>query len=292
MSGILEWLSSSISEDEASRLEELRESSGEEYLDPKKVDLIKVYHKLNKMLFDGKLGIYPMKWNRRKSSGALVKFSKKEGIKVGVDIVHTKEELKAALTRQNFAKGEKATKFTEIKILSIEVSTHTIFTMQALENRLAHEMIHVMHLEKGLDYGHNRHFISEMKRINSMGKGITVTITEAGDAKGVAYKGNKRFGVFIFKSGGQTGVYVVPEKNMDAFADGMVLLFPKYRFPTGRRYDVYISDVSELQGYPNPRAKMKKLPSAQVIDKSFADKIIRTGVYKGYVSPDEGKVFH
>ena len=134
-------------------------------LDPKSVDLLKEYGKLNRQLFDGNLGIYPMKWNRRKGAGALVHWQSVGG---------TVQRRRGREQGDRRSQREGAT----IKIMSVQVSTYYQSTIIGFYARLAHEMIHVFLLEQNIDDGHGRLFKAEMRRINAMNPGFKIQISE------------------------------------------------------------------------------------------------------------------
>ena len=193
-------------------------------IDPKRIDLQREYAKLNKKFFDGKLGMYPMKWNRRKTAGALVKW-----------------------TRQR-----NADRSITCTITSIEVSTYYQSTILRFVARLVHEMIHVFLLEQNIDDGHGRLFKAEMNRINRMNPGFEVKLRE--DATNFAMtakaKGKKvRRGVLLYDGG--DGIVVFGPKH---FADTLYELvsFPD-RFLQAHKFEWYWVDDPEFARYPAKR---------------------------------------
>jgi hypothetical protein len=118
------------------------------FIDSKSIDLEGEYAAMNKRFFGGKLGMYPMKWNRRSTSGAVVKWRK----------------------IPDCFGGEK------FSIVSVEVSTSKNLTHQAFLNYLVHEMIHVALIERGIDDNHGPSFKKEMNRINSEDKNFHITV--------------------------------------------------------------------------------------------------------------------
>jgi len=120
-------------------------------IDPATIDLKTEYRKLNRLLFDNELGEYPMRWNNRKSTLARV--------------------------RSRGIRGRPET----VKIHSIEFSKFYHLTREQFMNRLAHEMIHVKLIEKGmkeLGGAHGLYFEAERRRINALGRGFYVTARE------------------------------------------------------------------------------------------------------------------
>lgn len=249
MRNILEWCEASM----------LTEGDTTDYIDEKKIDLVGEYQKLNKLLFDGRLGAYPMKWNRRKSMAAFVKFKR----------------VKSPSQRQ-----------VEIKILNIEVSAFYLQSYEAFRNRLAHEMIHVYWLEKNIVDNHGPGFKAETRRVNS--RGFHVTAIEKPEEAGVAFRGGKRFGVImpIYS----TGITVVPEKKVDEWIESMVMAFPLYKFPPNAKFLVMMHDGSWLQEYPNPRVSKSKpkVPQRYGIHKDKRAELMKDGVPYGVIETDSG----
>ena len=213
MRDLLFWLESSISLSE--------EAAVQSYIDPKMIDMYDEYHRLNKKLYDGKLGTYPMKWNRTKGAGALVK-----GQKVG----------------------------KEMKVTSIEVSTFYAQTLQGFRDRLAHEMIHVYFYEKNMDVNHTRPFVQEMNRINRMNAGVTVTLredTRTDNIGGYIGKG-KKMGVLVQPD--NKGIMVVTEKDLP-----QIIYNISVGGASMKRigFDVFTSELPFLQELRHSRASAK-----------------------------------
>jgi len=219
---ILTWCEASISEEDA----DIRP-----YIDEKKIDLQREYQRLNKKLFDNKLGIYPIKWNRKKTSGALVK--------------------KHVVTRGKT--------LVSVSVLGLEVSSFYSQSLDQLRDRLAHEMIHVKLLEQGLDVKHGAQFKAEVKRVNRLG--MHVTLTEAPLAQGMKVKNRKTYGVFLPNYAREYG-FVVPEKRIADWKKELVQASSNYRLPPSAAWDVYTSDLEWLVHYPNPKKgrKQPKIP--------------------------------
>ncbi len=207
-----------------SRLELFMEQS-EDSIDYKKIDLVKEYTRLNRELFDGKLGIYPMKWNKRKTSGGFVQATRTKG---GV-----------------------------VTITSIQFSTFFASTYRSFLNRLAHELIHVYLLEQNDAFAvkdsqkHGMLFKNEMRRINGLGKGYNIVVSEDRSNEVVNRTGKKkRYGVLLFK-GINDGVVVVGEKLMEKLFDTL-LTFPAEWLETKKMW-FYYSMESFLARYPIKR---------------------------------------
>jgi len=261
MRDLLDWIEGEMTEGE---IRELEEGTDQPFLDPAKVDLVSEYQKLNKLLFDEKLGMYPMGWNRNKRNGARVRYER---------------------TRERMASGR--SRVVNLKILSIEVSTFMAFTVKALRDRLAHEMIHVYWLENGVEYGHDRHFKQEMHRINSMGKGITVSVKESYQDPDLAFQGpGKRRAVFVCKNGSVTiGITVASDKKISEMANAIVFARPRYDLPHNRHWEIYMYDASWLDGFNLHRVpKNQKLPGYSPVRPLRLKEIVEKGVRWGEIN--------
>lgn len=67
----------------------------------------------------------------------------------------------------------------KIDIKSLTISKFYNIPYKVFKDTLAHEMIHVYLLQQGINAGHGYQFIKEMNRINSMGLGFNVTVTNS-----------------------------------------------------------------------------------------------------------------
>jgi hypothetical protein len=233
-SELLDWLEG------ATLLYEEQAINPEIPIDPKRIDLQKEYAKLNAKLFDGKLGMYPMKWNRRKGAGALVKWRKVGG------------EAKLVPPSGRRKRWRRERTGGVIKILSVEVSTFYQSTLLGFLSRLAHEMIHVFLLEQNIDDGHGKLFRAEMRRINAMNLGFEVKVSEKVtdfEVEGLKQKKGQRRGVIIMD--GDKGILVFGPKH---FSDTLFELigFPQ-RFLDQHTFEWYWSDAGLLMQYPSKR---------------------------------------
>ena len=208
-------------------------------LDPKRVDLLKEYGKLNKKLFGDKLGVYPMKWNRRKGAGALVKWSWEGG---------------RVQRRYGRERGDRKRRVEGAKVFinSVEVSTYYQSTIIGFYSRLAHEMIHVFLLEQGIDDGHGRLFKQEMRRINAMNLGFDIKISENAtdftpDIVAKTGKGQRR-GVLILDD---RSIIVFGQKHFVNTFYGMFAYRPG--FLENHNFEWYWSDAPGLMKYPAAR---------------------------------------
>lgn len=253
MSDVLDWLGASITGDDL-----LSEDEDSVFLGPEDVDLVEEYQRLNRVLYDGKLGMYPMRWNNRKRAGAMVLFNRVRN-------------------------GDKF----EIKIVGIEFSKFAAFTINVLRNRMAHEMIHVYWLEKGLSYGHDGHFKSEMRRINNLPLGLNVTLTGETGGPELKYKDSgKKYGVFVFTNRGiAEGVCLVPERSIDDMAWAIWRAFSKYPRYRDARIEIFVYDAGWLSGTFNVRRvpSSKTFPEFQYVKPSELVQIREQGTYHGFV---------
>lgn len=223
ISELLDWLESSIPVWEEAALPDVP-------IDPASVDLQKEYGKLNAQLFDGKLGMYPMKWNRRKGAGALVRFQKARSWDGSFKLV----------------------------IKGVEVSTYYQSTMIGFYSRLAHEMIHVFLIEQNIDNGHGHLFLAQMRRINAMKPGFEIKVSEnATDfiPTVVAKTGKgKRFGVLIFNN---RSIRVFTPNH---FTDTLSELIGGFTqaWLEGQEFEWWFSDDPTLMHYPAARSIGRK----------------------------------
>lgn len=126
-------------------LTEVREHTDDEIVDFNGIDLQGEFNKLNNLLFDGKLQPVQMIWNKRKAAHGVVK---------------------ATMNRATRA----------ITIKSLAMSQFLKIPYKFFKDVLAHEMIHVYLLQKGINDKHGPYFHAEMYRINKMGLGFNVTV--------------------------------------------------------------------------------------------------------------------
>jgi hypothetical protein len=229
ISELLDWLEASIP-----LWEEVALSDAP--IDPHSLDLQKEYHKLNVKFFDGKLGMYPMKWNRRKGSGGLVKFRLEGG------------QIRRRIGRERGDRLQQR-EGARIVIRYIEISTYYTSTIIGFIATLVHEMIHVFLLEQNIDDGHGRLFKAQMNRINAMNPGFEVKIREdATDFIPVKVaktgKGERR-GVIIFDN--RSIIPFGPKHFSDS-------LFELMGFPAAwlekHEFEWYWSDAPGLISYP------------------------------------------
>ncbi len=209
------------------QLELILEGS-DDIVDPKDFDMKKEYARLNSLLFDEKLGLYPMKWNRRKGAGAITRLKRAGSFYV---------------------------------VTSVEMSTYYESTYQGFLNRLAHEMIHVFLHEMKDEFAmkdshrHGRMFRHEMKRINGMGKGFNINVREdvTGDTKVNVKKGReKRFGVLLVQGNRGKGIIVFNDKAIGGAYDMMLMQDAAWLQSLGDMTFLYSMD-QQLAKYPVKR---------------------------------------
>jgi predicted SprT family Zn-dependent metalloprotease len=127
-------------------ISEEKEHTDDEIVNFKEINLQNEFRKLNDLLFDGKLKPVQMLWNNRKVAHGVVKASRNRVT-------------------------------NEISVHSLSMSQFLKIPYRFFKDVLAHEMIHVYLLQKGINDGHGLHFRNEMNRINQMGLGFKVTVT-------------------------------------------------------------------------------------------------------------------
>jgi hypothetical protein len=118
----------------------------EDTINTSDINLQQEYDKLNRQLFGGTLSNVPLRWGARKTS---------------LGHVHS---------LHNRYTGER-------KIEYLELSRFYKTSYRQFKNVLAHEMIHVKQIQNGRKGGHEWDFLSEMRRINGMGLGFAINVT-------------------------------------------------------------------------------------------------------------------
>lgn len=226
-------------------------------IDPKRVDLQAEYAKLNKKLFNDKLGMYPMKWNRRKGAGALVKWRWEGGV---------------VKRRTNRTRGDRRKQISggQIKIRSIEVSTYYQSTIIGFISRLAHEMIHVFLLEQDIDESHGRMFLTEMRRINAMNLGFKIVVSEdATNFTPSSSKGGKgsRRGVVVFDD--KSIMIFGPKHFSDTFFE--VISGFSTSWLEQHKFEWYWSDALSLMKFPAARKVGRRFRTYKVTQDEIKD---------------------
>lgn len=228
---------------------------------PREIDLVHEYTKLNRVLYDGKLGIYPMKWNRRKGSGAIVKWRKQRSrgsmqSHIGMGVL--------------FHDGRPGTYDDTIQIISIEVSTFFESSGKMFLDRLAHEMIHVYLLEQGIDDGHGPRFRAEMRRINAMNLGIDITITESVSGIKTSAEASGK--------GVRRGIVLVDDQIISIygpknFPDTLyeLLVGMRQSWISQRQFAWYWSDAPWLARYPSARTLGRSFKSYRITPEQVED---------------------
>jgi hypothetical protein len=221
-----------------------------DFIDFKDINLVQEYTRLNRMLFGDKLGIYPMKWNKRKTSGG-------------------------------FVRAKRSPDGTE-QITDIQFSTFFATTYQVFLNRLAHEMIHVYLAEKQDAFAskdsqrHGTLFKSEMKRINGMGKGFNIVKSERRENDVVNRSGKKkRYGVLLIDGPNDRDVIVFNDKALEGAFDSL-LTFPQGWLERYKLWFFYSMD-DFLARYPVKR-KIGKRFGTYDISKEEWEKVYKTGM--------------
>lgn len=188
---------------------------------PENIDLKAEYNRLNRELFGGELGSYPIKWNTRKDPLALVRIQRKN---------HSR-------TRW------------EDTVMRLEFSNMYEITYAQFLDRLAHEMIHVYVSENNLEKDHHgHHFLKHMKRINT--KGYTISVDES-LPDGVKLRVPlKDVEVLLIKKGGSYGVLPIKD-SLKALE--VLKSFPEGWLSGKSFYALRIKDA-RLQTMPMKRA--------------------------------------
>lgn len=237
------------------------ESRDEEYIEPDKFNLSGEYSKLNKMLFGGKLGFYPIKWNNRKASGGLV---------------------------NSLRKGR------DVWVKDVQISKFYRHNLSTLRNTLAHEMIHVFLIEKGYDaaldsHKHGRMFKHEMKRINGLGKGFNIVIDEVRQASAVRKNAKKKkYGVLLVEGPMGDGFLIFNEKVLKDIYDE--LLSKPIRWLERFKFRFYHSMEDGLGAYPVKR-KLGKGFGYYPDEDGIVGKVKKDGMPFAEILNGQGRVY-
>jgi hypothetical protein len=123
-----------------------KEYGSEDIINPQEINLREEYNKLNKLLFNDSLGEVPLKWDNRKTS-------------LGhVSSIH------------NRITGER-------KVQHLSMSSFYKLSYRQFRDTLAHEMIHVWQTFRGEKGNHQWSFLSQARRINGMGLGFNINVS-------------------------------------------------------------------------------------------------------------------
>jgi hypothetical protein len=236
---------------------DLNEDTDKEYIDVTTKLLKQEYDYLNGKFFGNKLGNYPLKINKKKTAAGLTNLSVSYN---GSDKVYT--------------------------VTSVEISIWQHVTMAALRSVIAHEMVHVYMAENGIEAGHGPAFVSEMNRINGSKPGFEIQLTRKVDDTEVAFKGGKKYGVFLLKSeAAPNAFFKVDFKNTKNAAEALIVLIGN-GFSPYKDFDVWISQYPILDKYPVLR--VSSLENGKIslyrLDKEDDRIEIKNGEYAGHVS--------
>ena len=127
--------------------EELLETiNDKDVIDFNNINLTSEFNKLNDLLFRGEITPIPIRWGMDKNLIGTVYYAKDES---GKEII----------------RGLRMSRFYDL-------------TYVQFKNTLAHEMIHVYLSQQGIEHEHDEPFLKEMNRINGMGLGFNITVSE------------------------------------------------------------------------------------------------------------------
>jgi hypothetical protein len=197
-------------------LREAREYGADEIIDYDDIDLGLEYRKLNDLLFGGELDVPKLRWGRRKTAHGHVSATK------------------YGLTGK-------------IRINELVMSMFNSVTYKQFRDTLAHEMIHVYWLMRGVDDGHGPRFISKMNEINA--KGFNVSIKAEGDFEVSSKIRGRRMVFVILDIRGERRIIVMSEGVYEKH--GMALMkslqyFINLGFIKPGSYNFYVSSDPQL----------------------------------------------
>lgn len=229
----------------------------DDIIDFNEINLMDEFHKLNNLLFDGKINpSMSVVWSLRRTAHGHVSA--------------TKNRLTGDITVKKLA----VSKFFNIRY-------------KLFKDVLAHELIHVYLFQKGIwekeNRGHGYNFHKEMMRINSMGLGFNVTVK--GDSSELEISSSikgKDLVFVILELDGKRVISVMNHSTYDVQARGIANIFKqvvgkgKYRSVSG----VFWESNNVL---------LRKFPVQRSFQRSISYNPITDDVYKQLIS-DSNKV--
>jgi predicted SprT family Zn-dependent metalloprotease len=224
-------------------LNEDKQHLDDEIVDYNQINLQKEFYKLNGELFDDKIGDVKLEWNNRKTAHGFVR---------------------ASINR--------ITKEVNIKMLSI--SRFYEIPYKFFKDVLAHELIHVYLLQKGINADHGKEFIAEMNRINNMGLGYNVTITADASKFGISQGAIKKMELVfvIMKMSNKLALAVMNYKTYKNEAKNISKIFNNL-IKSGKYKEVnaefYISNSSLLQKEKVQRSFRSTISYRLITDEEF-----------------------
>ena len=167
--------------------EELLETiNDKDVIDFNNINLTSEFNKLNDLLFRGEITPIPIRWGMDKNLIGTVYYAKDES---GKEII----------------RGLRMSRFYDL-------------TYVQFKNTLAHEMIHVYLSQQGIEHEHDEPFLKEMNRINGMGLGFNITVSEELDDYPdiSSHVKGKELVFFTFRDGESNYIVVM---NKDTYKD-------------------------------------------------------------------------
>lgn len=146
-------------------------------------------------------------------------------------------------------------------------------------------MVHVYWIEQGVEDNHGRPFEAEMRRINGMGEGITVTKTEMWDDPEVQAK-SKQYAVYIAMADGVAEGFLMGASNVTQKVLDFFHRFDKTREilrKSPRTLEVFLYDAPWLNRYRGFKTSAKSLAMYRVTPTQLKE-IREQGIYKGLIS--------
>lgn len=245
-------------------MSEAYEHTDDEIVTFDKIDLEYEFNKLNKLLFDGKLQIVPLKWSVSKGKHGFVSYT-----------------------------GSKATGRVD-KINGLSMSKFFKIPYKMFKDTMAHEMIHVKNLQDDMRDGrphrrqqaHGYEFLKEADRINSMGLGFKITVTGEGEFEvSDEIKGKDiYFAILTLDGGSRAGAHILT-MTPQAFREGRVALEKlfnglisrgKYR---GVSLDYYQTNSSYFMQFPLQRKLTGGVSYSTTKDESEIEKAKSLGTF-------------
>jgi len=150
------------------------------------INLTSEFNRLNGLLFGSEIAPIPIRWGMDKNLIGTVYYAKDES---GKEII----------------RGLRMSRFYDL-------------TYGQFKNTLAHEMIHVYLSQQGIEHEHDEPFLKEMNRINGMGLGFNITVSEELDDYPdiSSHVKGKELVFFTFEDGGSNYILVI---SKDTYKD-------------------------------------------------------------------------